>query len=197
MISPTRLFTIVLLFVALACVTTITSANVAKPSDVLPDADAVALVAMSEQAMHIARATTADAVLRQIDTDLDKTIFHFTGSAATGAIQVVVPNAEAQPSEWIVEGNLLSPLAGHAEPHLDLEYLKLGPNCVAQAVTDRWSGCSVRGLILHRADARLTWTAFCTTSEGIVSASVDAQTGVVQPFDTPPAPIPETEAPLP
>ena len=160
-----------------------------------PDPDAVKLVAMSEQAMQLVREKTPDAVLHQIDTDLQTTIFRFTDRASTQEISVLVPAAGVPPGQWGVEVNSRTPLVGNTSPGLALQRLRAGPLRVAQAIFDHWPGCTIRGLTLYLENNKLTWVAFCNTPEGVASGSVDVETGTFQPSEAPPAPLPVTATP--
>jgi hypothetical protein len=161
--------------------------------------EVVQLAALGEQAEQLAQIQIPDAVLRQVDTDLTQTIFHFTDPAATTITQISVPRPEAPPEEWSVKANLISPLLGNTEPALDLPNLKIGPNRVAQAIKTQWPGCELRGITLYREGESnaLTWIGFCKIPEGLVSGSMDAKTGVFQPSKAPPAVSPSTAIPLP
>ncbi|MCL5995062.1 MAG: hypothetical protein M1546_03275 [Chloroflexi bacterium] len=188
-----------LLSMLLACTTAAQKPQTTELPQNAPDPDAVKLAALGEQALRLAQEHAKDALLRQIfaDSDLAKTTFHFTDQAATNVIQVIVPAPDTPSDQWLVEPNVLSPLAGHAEPGINLQRLKIGPKRVAQAITAHWPGCVVRGMTLYREDDRLTWTAFCNTPAGVVSGNMDNQTGVFRPSDAPPASIPITATPPP
>ncbi|MBW7881660.1 MAG: hypothetical protein H3C34_03315 [Caldilineaceae bacterium] len=147
MISQARLL-IAGLLIAVACTSPMKPTCVAGPSNADPDSDAISLVAMGEQAMQIVQANVADAVLRQIDTGINKTVFHFTDGAATTVTQIVVPTAETPPDKWIVEDHLISPLVSHSERSLNLQSLEIGPHRVARAITAHWPGCVVRRITL-------------------------------------------------
>ncbi len=169
----------------------------AATSDSTPDPDSIKLTAMSKQAMQIAQKESSDVVLRQVDTDLTITDFRFVDSALTQEIMVVVPEPDAPIDKWHTVVSSVSPLLTYAEPALNLQSLRVGPNRVAQSMTARWPGCIIRGITLYRENDRLTWVAFCNTPEGVVSGSMDNQTGVFQPSDAPPAPVPMTATPVP
>jgi hypothetical protein len=188
-----RLSILCLLSVALtACVNAATL-------DSTPDPDSIKLIAMSKQAMQIAQKESLDVVLRQVDTDLTITAFRFVDSALTKEIVVIVPQPDAPADKWNSIVNTVTPLLTYAEPDMNLQSLKLGPKRVAQAIAAHWPGCVVRGitLYLYRQNNKLTWEAFCNTTEGVVSGSMDNETGVFQPSKAPPAPIPPTAAPVP
>lgn len=157
--------------------------------------DVLQLATMGEQALQLAQAQTPDAVLREVETDLTEITFHFTDPAATSVTQIFVPDLESPPETWRVEANLISPLVGQAEPGIDWQRLKIGPGRVAQALTGHWPGCEVHSLILYREQGTLTWVAFCTIPEGLVSGNMNAETGVFQPSQAPPASFPVTATP--
>jgi hypothetical protein len=157
-----------------------------------PDADVASLVAAGEQAAQLVREKTPDAVLHQIDTDLHTTTFRFTDKASTQEISVLVPAAGVPPGQWGVEVNPRTPLVGNMSPGLNLHSLRAGPNRVAQAMSGRWPGCTIRGLTLYDENDKLVWAAFCNTPEGVVSGSVDGATGVFHPSVAPPASLPVT-----
>ena len=161
-----------------------------------PDPDAVKLVAMSEQAMQLVRGKTPDAVLHQIDTDLQTTTFRFTDRASTQEISVLVPAAGVPPGQWGVEVASRTPLVSNTSPGLALQRLRAGPLRVAQAISGHWPGCTIRGLTLYLENDKLTWVAFCNTPVGVASGSVDGETGTFQPSEAPPAPLPVTATPV-
>jgi hypothetical protein len=181
-----RLFTLCSVLSLVAC---------AKP-EIVPDADSLGLVTMSEQARQIAQKEIPDVVLRQVDTDLNKTTFLFTDKAATKEIGVTVPIPNAPLDQWTTYVTSLSPLLGLAEPDMNIKDLRAGPSRVAQAITSRWSGCKVRALTLLRAGIDLEWVAFCDTPQGTVSGKMDNRTGTFQPFNAPPARVPSTATPV-
>ncbi len=166
----------------------------AKP-EITPDSDSLGLVTMSEQARQIAQKEIPDVVLRQVDTDLNKTTFLFTDKAATKEIGVTVPTPNAPLDQWTAHVTSLSPLLGRTEPDMNLKDLRVAPSRVAQAITSRWSGCKVRALTLLRAGNDLEWVAFCDTPQGIVSGKMENRTGTFQPFSAPPARVPITAIP--
>jgi len=187
-----------LLWLALtACTNVVTSTKGPIRADSTPDADAVELVAMGEQALQIAQKEAAVVVLRQVDTDLSLTDFRFVDGALTKEIMVVVPAPGTPADQWYTVDNSVSPLLSPSGSDLNLQNLKAGPNRVAQAITAHWPGCAVHGMTLYRENNQLTWTAFCNTSEGSVSGDMDAQTGLFQPSDAPPASLPVTATPAP
>lgn len=195
--SHFRLFILALCLVLVACAnspTPVVSTPTLGPN---PDMDAMALAVLSEQALQVAQAELPDAVLRQVDSDLTKAVFHFTDSAATEVTQITVPTLTAPPEAWVVQLHLISPLVGQAEPSMDLQRLKVGPQRVAQALTAHWPGCEVRGMMLYPAEGQLTWTAFCNTAEGVVSGSMSAETGVFEASLAPPVMAPPTATPQP
>ena len=160
-----------------------------------PDPEAVRLIAMSEQARQIAQQDSSEVVLRQVDTDLNTTDFQFVDGALTKVITVLIPEPNAPASQWHTTVNSVSPLLTHAEPALNLQNLRTGPGRVAQAITAHWPECTLRGITLYRENGQLTWVAFCNTREGVASGSMDDQTGIFQPSEAPPAPLPVTATP--
>ena len=160
------------------------------------DPDAAALSALSQQALQMARGDIPDAVLRQVDTDLTITTFHFTDPAATRLVVITIPAPGAAPNAWNVDRGGISTLLGFARPGLDLSVLRAGPGRIAQALSSQWPGCQLRGLTLYPQDGRLTWVGFCMIPAGEVTGTLDAQTGVFQPSDAPPARFPVTATPL-
>jgi hypothetical protein len=131
-----RLPLLSLLMLALtACVATRASTDLPGPTLGAPDVDAARLTVMSEQALHIAQKEAADIVLRQVDTDLSTTDFRFVDRALTREIVVLVPEPDAPKELWRTVVNSVSPLLTSAEPALDLESLRAGPQLVASAIT--------------------------------------------------------------
>jgi hypothetical protein len=165
------------------------------PSGRNPDADAIRLVAMSEQARQIVRNETPNPVLRQVDTDLKVTDFQFVDKTLTKVVTVVVPQPDAPNGAWHTTVSKVSPLLSYAEPALDLQDLRTGPERVAHAITAHWPGCTLRGITLYQEKDRLTWTAFCNTPEGVASRNMDGQTGIFQPSAAPLAPLPSMATP--
>ena len=165
------------------------------PSGRNPDADAIRLVAMSEQARQIARNETPNPVLRQVDTDLKVTDFQFVEKTLTKVVTVVVPQPDAPNGAWHTTVSKVSPLLSYAEPALDLQDLRTGPERVAHAITAHWPGCTLRGITLYRENGQLIWLAFCNIPEGVVEGSINDRTGVFQPSAAPPAPLPSTTTP--
>jgi hypothetical protein len=184
-----------LLLALTACANTVKSVGISTPFDSARDPDAAKLIAMSEQAMQIAQKESEEIALRQVDTDLSITAFRFVDSSLIKEIVVVVPEPNAPPGKWNTTVNSVSPLLMYADTAMDLENLRIGPNRVAQAITAYWPGCTIRTMTLFRENDKLVWTAFCTTSEGVVSGSMDNQMGVFKPSDAPPASLPPTAKP--
>jgi hypothetical protein len=83
------------------------------------------------------------------------------------------------------------------QPGMDLPSLRIGPKRVAQAIANYWTGCSGRGLTLYHEKDKLIWLAFCNTPEGVVSGSMESETGVFQPSSASPASIPTVATPAP
>lgn len=181
--------------------TMVACTNVADPTDAAlhpaADADVTALIRLGEQALAMAQIDLPGAILRQVDTDLTQTVFHFTDGAATAVTEIVVPTPEAPLDQWLVKRDLISPLVGHSKPNLNLQSVQVGPQQVAEAITAHWPGCTVRAITLYPDHERLTWTAFCNTPAGVVSGNMDAQLGVFEPSAAPPVSLPPTATPLP
>jgi len=181
----------------MGCSGTVRPPDLAIPEVSTPTADAVRLVDMSEQALLVARRTAADAMLRQVDTDLNTFTFRFADNAATQEIDVYVPAPNATPDQWTIQLNSVSPLLGQPRPGLELAALRVGPQRVAQAVFAQWPGCVLRSMTLYSEGDILTWVAFCDTAEGVVTGSMNNQTGIFQPVSAPPAQLPVTATPQP
>jgi len=161
-----------------------------------PDADVAALVALSEEAARRAEEEAPDAVLRQIGVspDAGRTIFRFTDVAATKAVTVTVPEPGAPPEAWSIHIGV-SPLVGHRSPGIDLLSLRIGPASVVRAATGHWPACGIRSIGLHGQGDDLVWYVFCNLPEGVVSGTVDGQSGVFTPSLAPPAIVPPTATP--
>ena len=185
-----------LLLASTACAITPVTADHTAQSISTPDSEAVKLIAMGDQAMQIAQKSQG-VELRQVDTDLTITDFRFVDAALTREITIVVPEQDAPTQKWVTTVNTVSPLLSFAQPAMDLHSLRLGPSRVAQAITNHWPGCSLRGITLYLEQGRLTWLAFCNTPEGVVSGSMDDETGVFQPSSASPASIPAIATPVP
>jgi hypothetical protein len=170
------------------------AAKLAKPTPA-PDSDAANLITMGQQALQIAQKEASQVALRQVDTDLSVTDFRFVDSALTKEIMVVVPAPGAPLGQWYSVDNSVSPLLTPAGMTIDLQGLAVGPARVARAMTAHWPGCTIRGITLYHENDGLTWVAFCNTPEGVASGSMDNQTGVFQPSNAPPAPVPVTATP--
>jgi len=179
-----------------ACTSAPVSADNSTHTISTPDPDAVKLIAMGEQAMQIAQKSLG-MVLRQVDTDLTTTDFRFVDRALTREIVILVPESDAPTEKWITSVNTVSPILSYAQPALDLHNLRIGPKRVAQAIMNHWPGCSVRGANLYLENNKLIWLVFCNTSKGVVSGSMDNETGVFQPSNAPPASVPATATPVP
>ncbi|HLO31718.1 MAG TPA: hypothetical protein VK249_21375 [Anaerolineales bacterium] len=193
-----RLSIVCLLSLALtACEMVVTSAKGSTRSEGIPDSSASRLIAMSEQALHIAQKESSDVLLRQVETDLSITAFRFVDGALTREIVVIVPEPDAPTEKWSTVINTVSPLLMYRESGLDLQGLRVGPARVADAITAHWPGCTVREISLSAQNNQLTWLAFCNTSEGLASGSMDNETGVFQPSDAPPARFALTATPVP
>ncbi|MGE5224545.1 MAG: hypothetical protein ACM3PY_19090 [Omnitrophica WOR_2 bacterium] len=194
---PFRLYIFCLLLLILtACVTAPVSANNSTQAISAHDADAVKLIDMGEQAIQIAQKSQG-VILRQVDTDLITIDYRFVDRAMTKEIIIFAPGLDASPEKWTIKVNTVSPLLTYTQPAINLQNLRLGPNRVAQAITDHWPGCSVRGMNLYLEKDKLTWLAFCNTPEGVVSGSMDNETEVFQPSNAPPASVPAIATPVP
>ncbi len=186
---------------SLACVCLLVLVScAAPPASALPirtpDADAVELVALGAQASQIAQ-ESGGLVLRQVDTDLTITDFRFVDRLLTREIMIVVPQPGSPAGEWRTVVSSVSPLLTFSAPDINLQSLKVGPSRVAQSITSHWPGCKVRGITLYRENGNLTWLAFCDTPDGVVSGSMDNETGLFQPSPGPPASIPAVATPAP
>ena len=147
--------------------------------------------------MQLAQKEAPDAVIVEIVTDFNTTTVLFTDAAATKEVSVYVPGIGAPPAQWKVSINLDSLFLGRPEPGIQLSVLKVGPQRVAQAITQHWPGCKLSHVILYLEGNNLVWLAFCDTAEGLAAGSMDNQTGVFQPSDVAPAPRPVTATPVP
>ena len=158
-----------------------------------PDGDVAALVALSEKAARRAEEVAPDAVLRQVDVspDVGRTIFRFTDAAATKEISVTVPEPGAPPEAWNIHSGI-SPLIGHQSLGIDLPALRIGPASVIRAATGHWPACGIRSIGLHGQGDDLVWYVFCNLPEGVVSGTVDGQSGVFTASLAPPAIAPPT-----
>jgi hypothetical protein len=161
------------------------------------DLEALKLIAIGEQALQIAQQEAPNLVLRQVDTDLSVTDFQFVDRSLTQVITVVIPQTDAPVDTWYTTVNSISPLLSHSEPALNLPNLRTGPTRVVQSITAHWPGCTLRGIMLYREQGQLTWLAFCNTPEGVVSGSLQDRSGVFQPSEAPPAPLPAIATPVP
>ena len=162
------------------------------------DPDALALVAMGEEALGLARNTVPDAVLRQVDVSPDggSISFRFTDEAAARAIDVHVPGPDVPRDDWRVQDEGLWPGFWLAGPGMDLRAVRAGPAAVARSATGHWSGCGVRAMTLLGEAEDLSWTVFCNLPEGVVSGWVDARTGAFTPSSAPPAIPPPSATPV-
>ena len=176
------------------CANIVTTVKGSTLSESTPDSDAAQLITMSEQAIQIAQKESLDVVLRQVDSDLSITDFRFVDKTLTKEIMVVIPEPNAPTNRWHTDVNFVSPLLAPG-PAIDLQSLKVGPNRVAQAITAYWPGCVIRGMNLYRENDKLTWVAFCNTPKGIVSGSMDNQSGIFKPSDSLPTTVPLTATP--
>ena len=158
-----------------------------------PDADVAALVTLSEEAARRAQEEAPDAVLRQVGVspDVGRTIFRFTDPAATKEVSVTVPEPGAPPEAWKIHIGV-SPLIGHPSPGIDLPSLWIGPASVMRAATGHWPACGIRSIGLHGHGDNLVWYVDCNLPEGVVSGTVDGQSGVFTPSLAPPAIVPPT-----
>jgi hypothetical protein len=177
------------------CANVVTTVKGSTLSDSTPDSDAAQLITMSEQAMQIAQKESPDVALRQVDSDLRITDFRFVDKTMTKEIMVVIPEANAPINRWHTNVNSVSPLLTPG-PAINLQSLKVGPNRVAQAITAYWPGCVIKGMNLYRENDQLTWVVFCNTPKGIVSGSMDNQSGIFIPSDSLPAAVPLTATPV-
>ncbi len=197
MIRKILQYVVCLLLVDLtACAVLPVSADNSTNTNSTPDSDAIKIIAMGHQARQIAQKSQGE-ILRQIDTDLTTTDFRFVDRALTRETMIFVPETNAASEKWRTTVNTVTPLLTYTQPDMDLHSLRIGPKRVAQAITNHWPGCSVRGLTLYLEKDKLTWLAFCNTPQGMVSGSMDNETGVFQPSSEPPASIPAIATPVP
>ena len=154
------------------------------------------LLALADQAATLAKEVAEDAVLRQLDRGRDQVrwSFRFTDAAATRVVTVTVPAEDVPIEEWEVSTGI-SPLTGNQSLGLFLDGLQIGPATVVKAATQHWSGCPLRGLSLIGAEHQLVWYVFCNLPEGVVSGTMDGQSGVFTPSLAPPAIVPPTATP--
>ena len=158
--------------------------------------DAAALVALGEEAARRAGKEALDPVLRQVNVnpDLGSTNFLFTDAAATKEVSVTVPEPAAPPESWSIRlGGIY--FLGHPSPGMDLSSLRIGPASVVQAATGHWPACGIRGVTLIGQGDELVWRVFCNLPEGMVSGTVDGQSGVFTPSLAPPAIVPAIATP--
>ncbi len=174
-----------------ACSVFAVSAVGSKNAATTPDPDAIRLIALEEQARQVAQKSQGE-ILRQVDTDMVTIDFRFVDRAATREVTIVIPTLNTPVEQWKTVVNTVSPLLTYPSPDLDLTALKIGPELVAEAAAGHWKGCDVRTMTLYLENEKLTWLVFCNTTDGVVSGSIDNATGVFQPSDAPPAPVPVT-----
>ena len=162
-----------------------------------PDADLAALVALSEEAARRAEEEAPDAILRQLDVspDVGRTIFRFTDAAATKEVSVTVPEPGAPPEAWSIHSGLPHHLPVHDNPGIALPTLRIGPASVLRAAIGHWPACGIRSIGLHGQGDDLVWYVDCNLPEGVVSGTVDGQSGVFTPSLAPPAIVPPTATP--
>ena len=144
--------------------------------------DAAALVALGEEAARRAGKEALNPVLRQVNVnpDLGSINFLFTDAAATKEVSVTVPEPGAPPESWSIRMGGIYYL-GHPSPGMDLSSLRIGPASVVQDATGHWTGCGIRGVSLIGLGDELVWHVFCNLPEGVVSGTVDGQSGVFTP----------------
>ena len=132
------------------------------------DPDAVALAALSRQALKAASQVAPDPVLHQVDVvpPGERAIFYYTDPAATFEISVDIPSPDAPSSQWHVSSTSLSKLVGIQAPALDMTALQVGAASVIVALTRTWSGCTPTSVTLYRNGDELEWTGFCRLPDG-------------------------------
>jgi hypothetical protein len=165
------------------------SANASKYAPSTPDSGVRNLIALEYQARQIALKSQGE-IFRQVDTDLQTTDFRFIDRALTKEVTIVIPEQNSPVEKWNTVVNPVSPLLSYPSPDLELHTLNIGAGRVAQAATDRWNGCGIRGMTLYLEKEKLTWLVFCNTPSGVVSGSMDNETGVFRPENSPPASLP-------
>ena len=159
--------------------------------------DAVALATLARHAAQQARKVSPDAILRQVDLNGDGSqyTFRFADYTTGRDVDVFVPAAGAAAEEYRVVPLDLGYLAVRKVPEMELGALRVGPAAVGKAATDHWDGCDLRSLSISGQGQELFWYVFCELPEGVVSGTVDNESGVFQPFSAPPARIPSTATP--
>ena len=161
------------------------------------DPDAEALVELSDEAIARAREVVPDAVLRQVDlADPDSgPTFRLTDASSTRAVVLTAGSVSPSSGEFELAQPESSPLLGHPGIGFTLRFLEVGPAAVVGAAGKHWGDCRPRGLTLVGRDDALTWFVFCDTPVGVVSATVNAQTGLFTPSSAPPVRPPRTATP--
>lgn len=175
---------------SLAGCTAVVAAPETQSTTPTPDAEAADLIALGQRATQLAQAKAAQARLLQVDTNLVQTSFRFGDAANTNEIYVVVPTQATPSDQWIVQ---TGPFAKPA-PGIDLQSLRVGPHQVAEQMLAQWPACTNLRLTLFGDGPRLEWTGFCDLPEGVVSARVDNDTGVLAALGGPARP-PSTATP--
>ena len=162
------------------------------------DPDVAALANLSEQVIKRAREIASDAVLRQINIGLDRGThsFRLTDAEATQAITIHVFAPDAPPDQWEVVYGHLNQLLGNPRPGIDLQALQVGPAAAGEAAMTYWPNCKMGTLTLIGQRDDLTWIVFCNTAEGVISGTINAQTGAFVPSLAPPVPPPPIATPL-
>ncbi len=155
----------------------------------IPDPDAIHLIALEKQARQVAQKSQGE-ILRQVDSDMLTIDFRFVDRALAREVTIVITGQNAPVDQWNTVVNTVSPLLSFPSPDLNLHGLKIGPGRVTQAAANHWTGCSVRLMTLYLENNELTWLVFCNTPGGVVSGSMDNETGAFQPSNAPPARIP-------
>jgi hypothetical protein len=161
------------------------------------DPDIAALEAQEKQALKMAQKEAPEAVLHQIDTNLQWTLFRYTDKAATKEITIQTLAPDMPPELWQVEVIAFSKLVGNHDPGIDLQTLEIGPGRVSQAAAAQWPDCSLRSLTLFPEDGTLTWVALCGTSSGEVSGFMKNDGGNFQTYPNSPNSAPVTATPRP
>jgi hypothetical protein len=164
---------IVMPFLFLAACSGMSAEALSPSGDGDVDADAIALIDLAEQATLLARAEAADAILLQVDTNLDRTWFRFMDGAKTIEIFVLHSSAETSPNQWSVR---IDPIS-RPGPGITLERLLVGPGRVADAIVAEWPDCASPSMTLFGDGDRLIWSVGCNTPDGVVTGEFDNETG--------------------
>lgn len=154
-------------------------------SPTVPEADALEIVALADDARSLVREMVSESVLRQLNISTDSITFRFTDAAATKGINVFAGVGES-PEQWRVVVVEVSPLLGHPTTGLDLAALMIGPESVLALARNHWPDGDLRANTLTGDGRDLVWNVSWNLPAGVVSAWVDAVTGEFTPSEAPP-----------